>query len=888
MRQLRVLGQRLRSLFVRGRREKELAHEISLHLEALGRELMAEGMSEAEAAREAARQFGPVEKLKEECRDERRVNVIEDLARDTHFALRMFRKSPGFTLTALLSLALGIGANTAMFQLFDAVRLRSLPVERPEELRIVRMHGGDVGGNYRGRNAQFTNSLWEGIQRRQTSFASLFAYGDMPLNLAPSGEIRNAEGLRVSGGFFSGLGIQPQIGRLFNASDDRPGCGWEGAVVSHRFWQGELGGDPAVLSRTLSLDGHRVQIIGVTPEGFLGVEVGKSFDVAVPICTLAPRDLASRTFFFLSIVGRLRPDVTEAAARTDLGNLAPSLFADTLPLTYQPSDQAVYRAMTLDIAPGAAGQSEFRESLSRPLVYLQGMVALVLLLACANLANMMLARATAREHEFAVRRSMGATSFRLIQQVMVESLLLALGGAAVGSLVAPAIGRAMVSMLSTARDPIVVPLDPDPRTFLFAVIVATATTLVFGMAPAVRAGRAATRGASEGRGTLAFRRALLGGQVALCMVLLTAAFLFTQSFNNLHMTSPGFDADGVLVAHVFLDGERYPAASRPAAIETVFERVKALPGVTSAARASVIPIGGSEWGRSARVGGSEVRHDVYMNAISEGYFETMRTRLIAGRDFSGSDLKTSPSVAVVNEAFARLFFNGRSPMGETVRLTGSESESPPALIVGLVKDSKYARLTEPFEPIVFIPDRQREVVDTRVRMLIRASTDPASLANAVRVAMLDLDPQLSLRFSVLKTQLEESVLRERLMAALTGAFGALGMVLALTGVFGVTAYVVSRRYREFGVRMALGATRGGILRMILREIAIVVFVGIAAGGIVAAVAGGSMSAFLFGISGRDAGTLGAVALALAIGGLLAGVVPAMRASRVEPVDVLRV
>jgi putative ABC transport system permease protein len=888
MRLLRIVGHRLRSLLVRGRREKELASEISLHLEALRQELVALGMSDAEAAREAARQFGPVEKLKEECRDERRVNLIEDLVRDTRFAVRMFRKSPAFTLTALASLALGIGANTAMFQLFDAVRLRSLPVERPEELRIVRMRGGDVGGNYRGRNAQFTNSLWEEVRRRQASFASVFAYGDMPLNLSPNGEIRNAEGLRVSGDFFPGLGVKPQIGRLFTANDDRPGCGWEGAVISHRFWHGELGGDPAVLSRTLTLDNHRVPIIGVTPAGFLGVEVGRSFDVALPICTLSPRDLANRTFFFLSIMGRLKPDVSEAAARTDLGSIAAVAFADTVPLTYQPADQAVYRAMKLDIAPGAAGQSEFRQSLSRPLVYLQAMVALVLLLACANLANMMLARATAREHEFAVRRSMGATSLRLIQQVMVESLLLSIAGAAIGSVVAPSIGRAMVSMLTTPRDPIVVPLDPDPRVFLFAAFVASVTTLLFGLAPAVRAGRAATRGASEGSGTLAFRRVLLGGQVALCMVLLTAASLFTQSFQNLQEMSPGFDPDGVLVAHVFLDGERYPAASRPAAIATVFERVKALPGVASVARASVIPIGGSVWGRSARVDGSDARHDVYMNAVSEGYFDTMRIPMVAGRDFAPSDAPNSAKVAVVNEAFTRLFFNGRSPVGETVRLTGSESQSPPALIVGVVRDSKYERLTEPFEPVVFIPDRQREVVDTRVRMVIRASTEPASLAITVRSAMLELDPQLSLRFSVLKTQLEESVLRERLMAALTGAFGALGMVLALTGVFGVTAYVVSRRYREFGVRMAMGATGGNILRMILREIAVVVFVGIAIGGTIAAVVGGSMSAFLFGISGRDVGTLAVVAIVLAVGGLLAGVMPAVRASRVEPVDVLRV
>jgi putative ABC transport system permease protein len=888
MRMLRVVKQRLRSLFVRGRRERELDREITLHLDALTRELMDEGMPKVEAAREARRRFGPLDKTIEECRDERRVNVVEDLVRDARFALRMFRKSPGFTVTALVSLALGIGANTSMFQLFEAVRLRALPVERPEELRIIRMHGGDIGGNYRGRNAQFTNSLWEEIRRQQTSFSSLLAYGDMPLNLSPNGEIRNAEGLRVSGDFFNALGLKAQIGRLFTPEDDRPGCGYEGAVVSHRFWRGELGGDPAVLSRELTLEGHRVPVLGVTPPGFLGVEVGRSFDVALPICSASAHDLASRTYFFLSIMGRLRPEVTEAASRTELAHLAPTVFAATVPLTYQPADQETYRAMKLDIAPGASGQSEFRESLSQPLVYLLAVVALVLLLACANLANMMLARATAREHEFAVRRSMGATSFRLIQQVMIESLLLAIAGAAIGSLIAPTVGRTMVAMLSTARDPIVVPLDPSPQVFLFAAAAATLATLLFGLAPAVRAGRAATRGASEGRGTLAFRRALLGGQVALCMVLLTAARLFTQSFENLHVVSPGFDAEGVLVASVFLDGARYPAEGRAAAVETLFERVKALPGVSSVARSSIIPIGGAQWGRSARAGASEAPRDVYLSAISEGYFGTMRMPLLGGRDFAATDLRQTPLVAIVNETFARTFFNGRNPVGETVRLTGSESQDPPALIVGLTADSRYASLTEPFEPIVYVPDRQRPVTATSVRLLIRSSTDAAALVNTVRRAVLELDPQSNLRFTVLRTQLEESILRERLLAALTGGFGVLGMVLALTGVFGVTAYVVSRRYREFGVRMALGATPGDVLRMVLREIAVVVVAGITAGAVLAAIAGGSMSAFLFGISGRDLTTLAVVAVALGLGGVLSAVIPAVRASRVSPVEVLRV
>jgi predicted permease len=844
---------------------------------------MADGFSEAEAEREIRRQFGSLDLAKEECRDTRQLNLVNDLMRDVGFALRLFRKSPGFTLTSLASLVMGIGANVAMFQLFEAVRLRSLPVERPEELVSIRIRGEGRSGNFRGRNGQFTNSIWEEVQRHQSAFAGVFAYGDTPVNLAASGEMRNVEGLWVSGSFFPVLGVRPQLGRLLSAEDDRPGCGRPGVVISNAFWQGEFAADPAVLTRSVLIDGQATPILGVTPPEFFGVEVGRRFDIAMPICMASEADRRNRMFWFLTLMGRLRPDVPESQARAQLRAISAGVFQSTVP-PFQNAQQELYKHMVLDLEPGSAGQSGFRESFAGPLTLLLCMVALVLLLACANLANMMLARATAREHEFAVRRSLGASRGRLVRQVLIESLLLALAGALLGTLASRPIGKAIVAMISTPRDPIHVALDWNWPLLAFAVAAAVAATVLFGLAPALRAGKADSRGASAGREKLAFRRVLLAAQVALCMLLLTSALLLSRSFRNLLHFSPGFDAHGIVVANVFLNSN-YSPARRTAAIEELHQRVSAIPGVAGVARGSVIPVSGSGWDRGVRVGATEQSVDSNLSAVSEGYFRLMRMSLLAGRDFNSGDRKGAPQVAVVNQAFAQALFYGRNPVGQTFRLDGPE---PPYEIVGLVGDSKYRTLAERYTPIAYLAATQRPVPDLRVRMFVRATNAPQNLIPARKSAVSGVDPGLTMRFVILQTQLEESVIREQLMAVLSGAFGMLGAMLALTGVFGVTAYVVSRRRREFGVRIALGATAGEIVRMILGEVGLVLSAGVVVGGILAAAAGSAASAILYRVKGSDPLTLLPVAALLGAGGLIAGFVPALRAARVAPVEALRV
>ena len=884
MRRLRIIAHRFRSLFGRGGQETELATEVDIHLQQLKRELIADGLSDVEAKREARRQFGSPLLAQEQCRDARRVGLVDDLIRDIGFALRLFRKSPRFTLTAVASLVLGIGANASMFQLFEAVRLRALPVQRPEELVSVRIRGEGRSGNFRGRNSQFTYSIWNELQRRQTSFSGVLAYGDTPVNLSPSGELRNVEGLWVSGSFFPTLGVRPQIGRLLSPEDDRPGCGWPGVVISYAFWQREFGGEDAVLSRTLPINGRAVPILGVTPPEFFGVEVGRRFDIAMPICSAAEADLNNRMFWFLTVMGRLKHGVSAETARAELKTLSPPIFEATVP-AYQPPDQARYVKLQLDLEAGANGQSNFRETFELALTFLMCMVGLVLLLACANLANIMLARATAREHEFAVRRSLGASRSRLIRQVLIESLLLATAGATLGALAAPVIGRSVIAMLSTQRDPIYLSLDSNWRVLAFTITAAVSATILFGLAPALRAARADDRGSSATREKLVFRRMLLVGQVSLCMVLLTSALLFSRSFRNLLSFNPGFNAHGILVTNVFLDPVQYKPENRMAAIEGFHQRLSSVPGVSGVARSYVIPISGSGWDRGAFTVTNGPTYAVKLTSISEGYFQVMNAPLLAGRDFNANDRPSSTPVAIVNQTFARTLFGSNNPIGRTFRLSPSE---PPLEIVGLVADSKYRTLAEEATPIAYLAASQEQPPRTTVRFLIRSAGRPENLVSSVKRVLLDSDPKLTMRFVVLQSQLEESVLRERLLATLSSAFGLLGAMLALTGVFGVTAYLVSRRYREFGVRIALGATGSRIVRLILTEIAFIVLAGITLGGLLALGAGKAVAMVLYGIKPHDVLTLMIVTFTIGVGGLAAALIPALRAARVAPMDALRV
>ena len=532
---------------------------------------------------------------------------MEAIIKDLRFGLRQLRLNPTFTIVSVLSLALGTGANTAIFQLIDAVRLRMLPVENPQQLAYIDFAKGSMrSGWYSTRSARFTYALWEQIHARPEAFSGTMAWSATRFNLAQGGEARYAEGLYVSSDFFSLLGIPTILGRTFTAQDDLPACSSPGAVISYAFWQREFGADPGVLGRGVRLEGRSFTILGVTPPAFFGVEVGNRYDVALPICAdpLFAEDakgrIPKRGAWWLSAMGRLKPGWTIERANTRLRTLSPSIMEATLPPAYRPDDAKRYLANKLEVTPGAAGVSRLRRDYENPLWMLLATTGLVLLIACANLANLLLARASVREREIAIRRAIGASRGRLIAQLLSESMLLALFGAALGALLAQGLSRALVAFLTTRGNSLFVGLQLDLRVFSFMVGVSILTCLLFGLAPALRATsiapaaamRSGGRGLTSGRERFGLRRALVVAQISLSLVLLVGALLFVRSLQKLLDIQPGFRPDGIVGVNLDLRQAHYSKARLPEVYREILDRLRMRTGAVSAAQVNWTPVSG--------------------------------------------------------------------------------------------------------------------------------------------------------------------------------------------------------------------------------------------------------------------------------------------------------
>lgn len=834
------------------------------------------------------------------------MSSFESFAQDLRYGVRQLRQSPGFTLVAVLSLALGIGANSAIFQLIDAVRLRTLPVQNPQELVSIDFpNGSQRSGWFSTRSARFTYGHWEKIRAQQQAFRGVLAWSAARFNLASGGEARYAEGLYVSGEFFHHLGVNPLLGRTFTAQDDSQACGDPAAVLSHAFWQREFGGDPAALGRTLSLDGRPFPVIGVTPPSFFGVEVGRGYDVAIALCAdaLLAQDKKGRiplpSAWWLSMMGRLKPGWTAERATAHLQTLSPGIMQATLPPTYLPDTAKRYLANKLVAAEGGTGVSGLRRQYERPLWLLMATTGLVLLIACANLANLLLARASAREREIAVRLAIGASRGRLVRQLLAESLLLAVLGAALGAALAQALSRGLIVFLSTANNPTFVGLGVDGRVLGFTAMLAVTTCLLFGLVPALRAthlGPAAVihgggRGTTAGRERFSLRRALVATQVALSLVLLVGALLFVRSLRNLLAVDAGFNSEGVLSVSLDLRRPDYTKERLPVVYRDVLERLSARPGVVSAAQVNFTPVSGSGWNNNigpdgAVAGGSG--KESYFNRAGPGYFRTMGTPLIAGRDFNDGDTLSSPQVAIVNELFASRFFGGANPVGRTFhRETEAGKPEPLFQIVGLVKNTKYYQLREDFLPIGFFPIAQNDDPGAGATFVLRTTGSVGEVMRNVKAAVAEVSPAIGIEFRLMSKQLQESLLRERLMATLSGGFGLLAGLLATLGLYGVISYMVARRRKEIGVRIALGADRGRVIRLVLREAGLLLVVGLGVGAVLAFWAGRTASTLLFGLQPHDPATLIAAMSLLAVVALASSYLPARRAAAVEPMVALR-
>ncbi|HYE87288.1 MAG TPA: ABC transporter permease, partial [Vicinamibacterales bacterium] len=665
------------------------------------------------------------------------MGFVSSLGRDLRFALRQMRQTPIVSGVALLSLALGIGANVAIFSLVNALILKPLPVHDPDRLVIIGVSGS------RSITTSLTNPQWEYVRDHQDVLAGVAAYGNPRFNLNAGGETRPVQGLFVSGRFFDTLGVMPHMGRLFTVEDDQRGGGPAGpvAVLSHGFWQREFGGRTDVIGKPIVLDGHPFTIVGVSHRDFLGFQVGRAFDVAAPIGTEpiirgAESSLDRRSNWWLTVIGRLAPGQTIAQAESRLRAFQPQLREASMPQDWMAKDQASYLTEPITLQAGGTGISNLRDRYSQPLYVLLGIVGLVLTIACANMANLLLAQSVARRKELAVRLSLGAARWRLVRQLLVESIMLSAIGAAAGLLIATWGSRAIVGLLSTRTQVVEVDLAMDWRVFAFTTAVGVLTGLLFGVAPAFRGTRVTpadalrdhSRGVVSGGGRFQLGHALVALQVALSFVLVFGSTLFVRTLISLTSQEMGFESSRVLVGTVDLRRTGVAPAERLALFTRVREALNAVPGVEAAASSFVTPVSGSTWNLAISVPGydSNDRRGVLFNGVSPGYFKAMGTPLLAGRDIAETDRQGGPGVVVVNEAFAKKYFSGANPVGRTFTILGFTATRPdrPMEIVGMVADTKYQRLREPAQPIMYGAFAQERELSSGSRIAIRTMGSP--------------------------------------------------------------------------------------------------------------------------------------------------------------------
>jgi putative ABC transport system permease protein len=810
---------------------------------------------------------------------------------------RLLGHSPSFTLVAVCSLALGIGATSAIFSLVDSVLLKSLPVRDPGRLVLLD-------------NGSWTNPIWEQVRERESQlFEAATAWAPVRFDLSRGGRTDFVEGLWVSGRFFDVLGVPAVLGRTFTTADDRRDGGASGpvAVISHAFWQRHFGGAADVVGRTITLDRVAFTIVGVTRPGFFGPSVGRSFDVAVPLGAQAvargPESfLDQRSYWVLEIMARLTRGQTLEEATIALRAVQPQIREATVPEGWPAKMVNEYLREGLTLVPAASGPAWLRTRYQRPLLVMMAVAGIVLLIACANVANLLLARAAGRQHEFSTRLALGASRLRLGRQLLAESLLLAGLGAAVGLAFAVWGSALLVRQLSTPRDTIALEVGLDWRVIAFTAAVAIATALLFGVAPAFRAGSVEALGTlrQQGRAMGGPRRGFSGSplvvvQVALSLVLVVPAGLFVRTFNRLASLDLGFDRDAVLVVSLDASRSQTAPADRLALYERVREAVAALPGITGAGLSEITPVSGAGW--NGPVIGPELAHlsdrerMTFLNAVTPGWFATYGTTLLAGRDFDSRDRAAAPRVAIVNEAFARRFLSGGNPVGRTIRRQEGPGDTVghAVEIVGLVEDAAYRSVRDPVPPVMYLPMAQAAADGPRaaVALSVRTTVAPSLLTNSLTAAIAEVDSDLSLTFRPLGTYVAASLVRERMLAILSGFFGTLALLLAGIGLYGMTSYAVSRRRAEIGIRMALGAEAGRVVRLVLRRVAVLVGLGVLLGAGVSLWASRFVSALLYGLEPRDPTTLIAAAFTLAAIGALAAWLPARRAARIDPARVLR-
>jgi putative ABC transport system permease protein len=903
MKWMRGWLQRLAGLFGKPRRDSDFAAELESHLQLHIEDNLRAGMTPEAARRNALIRLGGIEQTKEDYRDRRGLPFLEALLQDLRYALRTFRKSPAFTSVVVLTLALGIGANTAIFSLMNAVLLQKLPVRNSGELVVVQYNDPQSGRE----NEDFSYPMYQALRDKNSVFAGAFCRSGVDFNASYAGKSERATGEMVSGNYFEVLGVRPWIGRLFTQEDDRVPGAHSVAVLSYGYWQTRFGGEASIIGKEILLDAKPMTVIGVTPPNFYGTRIAFNPQVRVPMMMatvfrpVPANRLQSARHRWLTMMARRKEGVTLSQAQASLDVLYHQILEEELNglgPKVTPHDKERALATRIILQNGKQGFTHLQAEMGRPIILLFSVTAIVLLVACANIANLLLARSSKRKKEVAVRLAIGAGPRRLIRQWLTESVLLALLGGAAGMLFAVWLNAALMRFLpASLQVDLKVPINAS--VLVFSLLTSIATGLLFGLAPAMQISRSSVTAAMHDRAplassekrTISVQSALVFVQVALSLPLLIGAGLFLHSLQNLRGINTGFVKENVFLANLNPSLNDYTTEHIRALYGDLLARVRALHDVRAASLTSSSPISGSWDQLGVKVEGYQPGQDENMSpnaaVVSPGYFSTLGIPLVAGRDFTEQDNASRAKVVIVNQTFARYFFGSANPVGKHMSTNNDPGAPLDMEIVGVVEDAKYVSLTEKPRRHFYMPLAQEpRLFDMTLQ--VRTAGDSRKIGDLIRGQVREMDPNLPIyAATTLQIQIDDSLTGERLLTWLSSAFGILATLLAALGLSGVVAFSVAQRTQEIGIRVALGARRSDILRLILSETTLPVVAGLAVGLAGAFALSRLLSGMLYEVRPSDPMTYAAACLLLGGVAALAAYGPARRAAKVDPATALR-